>query len=464
MPIDLGGEHVHRRLRDLDAVLEPADERVALAFRGDDLRLLALPRRLHIGRGVAAGGDAGIDARHLGGRGDAHVAFEHGRHGHHLGRCVGDADLHALRHGALDAVLLPAHEAIARVGNSLELGDGALEMDAAAAHDAALRGMGGGHDLDRMVAVGLVRIVVVLVIIEDVLDFLEDVLADLGQLLDGLGAGDVDHGLRDDGIHDLAQAVYGGDDPHRAQHRKQRDLERFERLELIFRHAEMRHQLGVAGQQERVRAIGRCGNRVAKRIGSVVEHVARLGHRIHRYLLADAVQARGQEVARGVAVLVGAGNAEHHARGNRRVPGRDLHLRGFVHRLHDFVFAGCLVADGHGVVAICRVPAHELRVVERRGKLDGLADVAVAVRRINLQMGVRFGMIGCLSRVDMHPHFLQGESRLQRGIACGRELVHGGFAHTLACDGIEPAGEDRVVIEHAQGLCVKRDHLAAFRG
>ena len=149
--------------------------------------------------------------------------------------------------------------------------------------------MSGGHDLDRMVAVGLVRVVVVLVMIEDVLDLGEDVLADLGQLLDGLGAGDVDHGLRDDGVHDLAQAVHGGDDPHRAQHREQRDLKRFERLVVVFRHTEMRHQLGVAGQQERVRAIRRCGNCVAQRVGGVIEHVARLGHRVHRHLLADAV-------------------------------------------------------------------------------------------------------------------------------------------------------------------------------
>ena len=464
VPIDLGGEHVHGRFRDLDAVLEPAGERVALAFRGDDLRLLALPRRLHIGRGVATGGDTGIDARHLGGRGDAHVALEHRRHGHHLGRGVGNADLHALRHGALDAVLLPAHEAVSRIGYGFELGDGALEVDAAAAHDAALRGMGGGQDLDRMVAVGLVRVIVVLMMVEDVLDLLEDVLADLGQLLDGLGAGDVDHGLRDDGVDDLAQAVYGGDDPDRAQHREQRDLERLERLVLIFGRAEMRHQLGVTGQQKRVRAIGRCGNRVAQRIGGVVEHVARLGHRVDRHLLADAVQARGQEVARSVAVLVGAGNAQHHARGDRRVPGRELHLRGFVRGLRHLVLASCLVADGHGVVAISRVPAHELRVVGRRGKLDGLTDAAVAVRRIHLQMGVRFGMIGCSSRVDVHPHFLQGEPRLQRGVACGRELVRERLAHALACGGIEPAGEDRVVIEHAQSLCVKRDHLAAFRG
>ena len=226
----------------------------------------------------------------------------------------------------------------------------------------------------------------------------------------------------------------------------------------------MRHQLGVAGQQERVRAIGRRGDRVAQRVSGVVEHVARLGHRVHRHLLADAVQSRGQEVARGVAVLVGAGNAQHHARGDRRVPGRDLYLRGFVRGLRHLVFAGCLVADGHGVVAISRVPAHELRVVKRCGKQDGLADVAVAVRRIHLQMGVRFGVVSGLSRVDAHPHFLQGEPRLQRGIACCRELVHGGFAHALARGGIEPAGEYRVVIEHAQGLGVKRDHLTAFRG
>jgi len=226
----------------------------------------------------------------------------------------------------------------------------------------------------------------------------------------------------------------------------------------------MRYQLGVAGQQERVRAIGRCGDCVAQRVGGVVEHVARLGHRVHRHLLAGAVQARGQEVAWGVAVLVGAGNAQHHACRDRRVPGRDLYLRGFVHRLRDLVFAGRLVADGHGVVAIGRVPPHELRVVKRRGKLDGLADVAVAVRRIHLQMGVRFGVIGCLSKVDVHPHFLQGEPRLQRDVACCRELVHGRFAHALAREGIEPAGEDRVVIQHAQGLGVKHDRLAAFRG
>ena len=464
VPIDLGREHVHGRFRDLDTVLEPADERVALAFRSDDLCLLALPRRLHVRRGVAAGGDAGIDARHLGGRGDAHVALEHRRHGHHLGRGVGDADLHALRHGALDAVLLPAHEAVSRVGDGFKLGDGALEMDAATAHDAALRGLGGGQDLDRMVAVGLVRVVVVLMVIEDVLDLLEDVLADLGQLLDGLGTGDVDHGLRDDGVNDLTQAVHGGDDSHRAQHREQRDLERFKRLILILRHAEMRHQLGVAGQQERVRAIGRRGDRVAQRVSGVVEHVARLGHRVHRHLLADAVQARGQEVARSVAVLVGAGDAQHHARRDRRVPGRELYLHGFVRGLRHLVLASCLVADGHGVVTISRVPAHELRVVGRRGKLDGLADVAVAVRRIHLQMGVRFGVVRGLSRVDVHPHFLQGEPRLQRGVACGRELVHGGLAHALARNGIEPAGEHRVVVEHAQSLGVKRDHLAAFRG
>ena len=226
----------------------------------------------------------------------------------------------------------------------------------------------------------------------------------------------------------------------------------------------MRHQLGVAGQQERVRAIGRCGDRVAKRVRGVVEHVARLGHRVHRHLLADAVQARGQEVARSVAVLVGAGNAQHHARRDRRVPGRDLYLRGFVRGLRHLVLASCLVADGHGVVAISRVPAHELRVVGRRGKLDGLADVAVAVRRIHLQTGVRFRVIGCLSRVDVHPHFLQGEPHLQRGVACGRELVHGGLAHALARSGIEPAGKHRVVVEHAKSLGVKRDHLAAFRG
>ena len=464
VPIQFSREHVHGRFRDLDAVLEPADERIALAFRGDDLRLLALSRRLHIGRGVATGGDAGIDARHLGGRGDAHVVLEHRRHGNHLGRGVGDADLHPLRHGAFDAVLLPAHEAVARVGDGFKLGDGALEVDAAAAHGAALRGIGGGHDLDRMVAVGLVRVVVVLVMVEDVLDFGQGVLADLGQLLDGLGAGDVDHGLRDDGVHDLAQAVYGGDDPHRAQHREQRDLERFERLILIFRHAEMRYQLCVAGQQERVRAIGCCWDRVAQRVGGVVEHVARLGHRVHRHLLADAVQARGQEVARSVAIVVGAGNAQHHARRDRRVPGRDLYLCGFVHGLRNLVFTGRLVADGHGVVAISHVPPHELRVVKRRGKLDGLADVAVAVRRIHLQMGVRFGVIGCLSRVDVRPHFLQGEPRLQRDVACCRELVHDRFAHALARGGIEPTGEDRIVIQHAQGLGVKRDRLAAFRG
>ena len=464
VPIDLGGEHVHGRLRDLDAVLEPADERVALAFRGHHLRLLALPQRLHVGRGVAAGGDAGIDARHVGRRGDAHVALEHGRHGHHLGRGVGDADLHALRHGAFDAVLLPAHETVSRVGDGFELGDGALEVDAAATHGAALRRMGGGHDLDRMVAVGLVRVVVVPVLVEDLLDLGQGVLADLGQLLDGLGAGDVDHGLRDDGVNQLAQAVYGGDDPHRAEHRKQRDFERFERLVVVFRHAEMRHQLGVAGQQERVRTIGRRGDRVAQRVGGVVEHVARLGHRVHRHLLAKAVQARGQEGARGVAVLVGVGDAEHHACRNRRVPGRDLHLRGFVFGLRDLVFAGKLVADGDGVVAIHRVPAHELRVVKRCGKLDGLADVAVAVRRIHLQMGIRFRVIGGLSRVDVHPDFLQGEPRLQRGVARCRELVHGRFAHALARGGIEPAREDRVVIQHAQGLDVKRHRLAAFRG
>ena len=261
-------------------------------------------------------------------------------------------------------------------------------MDAAAAHDAALRGLGGGQDLDRMVTVGLVRVVVVFMMVEDVLDLLKDVLADLGQLLDGLGTGDVDHGLRDDGVNDLTQAVHGGDDSHRAQHREQRDLERFKRLILILRHAEMRHQLGVAGQQERVQAIGRRGDRVAQRVSGVVEHVARLGHRVHRHLLADTVQPRGQEATRSVAILVGAGNAQHHARRDRRVPGRELYLHGFVRGLRHLVLASCLVADGHGVVTISRVPAHELRVVGRRGKLDGLTDAAVAVRRIHLQMGV----------------------------------------------------------------------------
>ena len=53
---------------------------------------------------------------------------------------------------------------------------------------------------------------------------------------------------------------------------------------------------------------------------------------------------------------------------------------------------------------------------------------------------------------------------MQRGVACGRELVHRGFAHALARSGIEPAGEHRVVVEHAQSLGVKRDHLTAFRG
>ena len=64
----------------------------------------------------------------------------------------------------------------------------------------------------------------------------------------------------------------------------------------------------------------------------------------------------------------------------------------------------------------------------------------------------------------MHPHFLEGEPRLQRNVARRRELVHGGFTHALARGGIEPAGEDRVVIEHAQSLGVKHDRLAAFRG
>ena len=108
------------------------------------------------------------------------------------------------------------------------------------------------------------------------------------------------------GLHALAAAATTPTVPSTASSAV---LSASERLSSL-RHAEMCYQLCVAGQQERVRAHGRCGTVLAQRVGGVVEHVARLGHRVHRHLLADAVQARGRSgSSSGAARPVGAGNA-----------------------------------------------------------------------------------------------------------------------------------------------------------
>lgn len=75
--------------------------------------------------------------------------------------------------GALDTVFFPAHKVVTRVGNGVELGNGALEVNAPAFYDAASLRLSGGDDFCGMITLGFVGVAVVLVLLENLLNFFE---------------------------------------------------------------------------------------------------------------------------------------------------------------------------------------------------------------------------------------------------------------------------------------------------
>ena len=207
MAIDLGLEAVRTLGRNLDAVLKPSHKGIAGALTRGDHGPVATRNALHHRACSAAGRKIGLNAIGFGNRRNLDFLLKDGRHLYDLGRQVCDRHRLERRCRDLDAVLFPAYEAIAGIGDSLQRGDRPLIVDTAASDDAAHLGLRGGNNLDLMVAMRLG----LLVVVDNVLDFFEHLGAHGGHILNVVGHADLDHRVGRDGIDDLAQAVHGGE-------------------------------------------------------------------------------------------------------------------------------------------------------------------------------------------------------------------------------------------------------------
>ena len=207
MAIDLGLKDIRTLGRNLDAVLKPSHKGIVGTLARGDHGLVATGDALLYGACGAARREIGLNAIGLGDCRDLNFFLENGRHLYDLGRQVRDGHRLERRCRDLDAVLFPAYEAIAGIGDSLQRGDRSLIVDTAASDDAAHLGLCGGNNLDLMVAMRL-RL---LVVVDDVLDFLERLGAHGGHILDVIRHADLDHRVGRDGVDDLAQAIHGGE-------------------------------------------------------------------------------------------------------------------------------------------------------------------------------------------------------------------------------------------------------------
>ena len=224
MAVDLGLEDIRALGRNLDAVLKPSHKGIVRTLTRGDHSLIATGDALLYGACGAARREIGLNAIGFGNCRDLDFFLENSRHLYDLGRRFRNGHRLEGRCRDLDAVLFPAYEAIAGIGDSLQRGNRSLIVDTAASDDAAHLGLCGGNNLDRMVAMRL-RL---LVVIDDVLDLLEHLGAHGGNILNVIGHTDLDHRVGRDGVDNLAQAVHGGEDRRSRDRGDKRGLKRRE--------------------------------------------------------------------------------------------------------------------------------------------------------------------------------------------------------------------------------------------